>query len=301
MRGAVGAGLGARSLAEEIIFFDRGQPGVRVGAADQSELVRIDAKLCFELEPVLERRTRIFEFEHLGLLRFAEIEIALVPALEVGELIVRRKKRMRLAVAFDLRHFVERLPAGASVGVGAVDLVAGERLDDREHAAVAEIAVVRQGEHFAAGFFFGGSHPFPQVARIVAAERRIDRERLDQARALAVLTKDDVAMQVVAAGVRRPLEADEGRKSARLVGVVRGFDGFAPGAAIGGGAGQRHDFFREGALGKRHDDFDGCVRSLARLDHVVPPAARRVGEHFRLAREQVRKKSHVVGMIGRRP
>ena len=96
---------------------------MRVGAADQSELVRIDAELGFQLEAVLERRARVFELEHLGLFRFAEIEIALVPALEVGELIVGREERMGLAVAFDLRHFVERLPAGAAVGVGAVDFI----------------------------------------------------------------------------------------------------------------------------------------------------------------------------------
>ena len=55
-------------------------------------------------------------------------------------------------------------------------------------------------------------------------------------------------MQVVAAGVRRPLEANESGKASRLVGVFRGLDRLAPGATIGGGAGQRHQFLREGAL-----------------------------------------------------
>ena len=108
---------------------------MRVGAADETELVRIDAELGFQLEAVFERRARVFELEHLGLLRFAEIEIALVPALEVGELIVGRKERMGFAVAFDLRYFVERFPARAAFGVRAVDSVAGERLDDRETCA----------------------------------------------------------------------------------------------------------------------------------------------------------------------
>ena len=135
---------------------------MRVGAADETELVRIDAELGFQLEAVFERRARVFELEHLGLLRFAEIEIAFVPALEVGELIVGREERMGFAVAFDLRHFVERLPARAAVGVRAVDSVAGERLDDRKHAPVAEIAVVREREHFAAGFLF---RQWPSISR----------------------------------------------------------------------------------------------------------------------------------------
>ncbi len=159
---AVRAGLGVRCLAEEIILFDGGKPGVRVGAANQSELVRIDAELGFQLEAVLQRRASVFELEHFGLLRFAEIEIALVPALEVGELIVGREERMGFAVPFDLRHFVERLPASAAVGVSTVDLVTCERLDDREHAAVAEVAIVRQGQHFAAGFFF---RQWPSISR----------------------------------------------------------------------------------------------------------------------------------------
>ena len=101
-----------------------------------------------------------------------------------------------------------------------------------KHAPVAEIAVVRQGEHFAAGLLLHSGHPFPEIARIIAAERRINGEWFDQARAVAVFAKDDVAMEVVAAGVRGPLEADEGREAARVVGIVRCLDRFAPGAAV---------------------------------------------------------------------
>ena len=255
-----------------------------VGAANETELVRIDPELRFQLQAVLERRTRIFELEHLGLLRFAEIEIALVPALEVGELIVGRNKRMRFTVAFDLRQFVERLPARAAFRVRAVDSVAGKRLDDREHAPVAEIAVVRQRQNFAAGFFFRRSHPFPEIARIIGAQRRITGQWFDQPRAVAVFAKDDVSMKVVAAGVRAPLETNESRKPAGLVRIVRCLDRFAPGAPVRWRTRQIHQLLREGTLGKRHDHFNGRFPALARLNHVIPPAPRRIAEYFRLPR-----------------
>ena len=64
--------------------------------------------------------------------------------------------------------------------------------------------------------------------------------------------------------------------------------------------GKYMQFLREGTLGKRHDNFNGRFRALARLNHVVPPAPRRIAEYFRLAREEIREKSHLVGMIGDR-
>ena len=126
---------------------------MRISGADQPELIRIHPKLRFHLETVLERGTRILELQHLRLLHFREVEVALVPTLEVRELVVRRKERMRFAVAFDLRDFVERLPTHAILCICAIDLLAGERLDDREHAAVAQITVVRDGEDLARRFF----------------------------------------------------------------------------------------------------------------------------------------------------
>ena len=62
-----------------------------VGRADHAEFVGIDAKLSFELEPELKSRASIFELQHLRLLELAQIEVALIPALEIGELVVRAK------------------------------------------------------------------------------------------------------------------------------------------------------------------------------------------------------------------
>ena len=142
-----------------------------IGTADQAELVGVGAKLGFELEAVLQRRARILELEHLGRLRHAGIEIAEVPGLEVGELVIGRQRRMRFAVALGLRRLVEPFPPGALLDIFLVHRLAGEGLDQREHAAVGQVAVVGDRQHVAAGLVLIGLHPLPQVARIVAAER----------------------------------------------------------------------------------------------------------------------------------
>ncbi len=49
--------------------------------------------------------------------------------------------------------------------------------------------------------------------------------------------------------------------------------------------------------GRRHDDLDRRLGALARLDHVIPLAARRVGEHLGLAREEIGEEAHVVRVI----
>ena len=51
--------------------------------------------------------------------------------LEIGELVVGRQERMRLAVALGLRGLVQPLPLRALLRVFAIELLA-ERFDDRE-------------------------------------------------------------------------------------------------------------------------------------------------------------------------
>ena len=93
MRGAGRARLGARGLAEEVVLLDGGEAGVGVGRADHAELVGIDAEFLLQLEAVLQRRAGILELQHLRLLELAQVQVALVPALEVGELVVGREER----------------------------------------------------------------------------------------------------------------------------------------------------------------------------------------------------------------
>ena len=99
-----------------------------VGRADHAELVRIDAEFALELQAEFQGGAGILELEHLWLLQFAQIEVALIPALEIGELVVRRQVRVCLAVTLDLGRFVEALPFGARLGVFAVDRLAGEAI-----------------------------------------------------------------------------------------------------------------------------------------------------------------------------
>ena len=61
---------------------------MRVGTADQAELVGIYAEFGFHLEAVLECRTGVLELEHLRLLHLGQIEVALVPAFEIRKFIV---------------------------------------------------------------------------------------------------------------------------------------------------------------------------------------------------------------------
>src|ERR1700722_2836111 len=181
---------------------------------------------------------------------------------------------MGLTIPFDLCSFVERLPTGAILGVFAVDPLAGERLDDRKHAAVAQIAVMRQRKNLRAGFFLAHRHPLPEVTWIGAAERRQGGEGLDEAGLRAIVAPDHVAMEIVATGIRGPFITDERREAAGVVGLFRGLDGLAPGAAVGGRTGRRKTL-RQLAFAETGNDIDGGLGPVAGIDLFIPFAALR--------------------------
>src|SRR4030095_15353159 len=108
---------------------------------------------------------------------------------------------MCLAVALDLRRLIERLPTHAVLSVVAINALAGERLDDRKHAAIAQVAIVGEGGPLAAGLLGGVGQPLPQVAGIVATQWLYGGVGLDQAGLGAVLAEDDAAVPGVAGGV----------------------------------------------------------------------------------------------------
>src|SRR5262245_7392352 len=124
---------------------------------------------------------------------------------------------MRLPRALGLGGLIQALPASALLDVGAVDASPRERLDHREHRAIAQIAVVGDGEYAPAGLLFVGGHPLPKIARIVAAERLHRGVGLYLTGPVAAVAVDHVAVQVVAARIRGPLVADEGCEPAGLV------------------------------------------------------------------------------------
>ena len=228
-------GLGSElvTLPQKLSSSAAGKAGVRVGAADQPELVGVHAELGFQFEAVLERRARVFELQHLRLLRHGKIEVGLVPALEIGELVVGRQQRVGFAIALHLGSLIEHLPTGTLLGILAIDLLAGEGFDDREHRAVAEIAVVGDGENLAAGLVLVLLQPFPKIARIVAP-RRQRRKRHHLARLVGAVAENDIAVKVVATGVRGPLIADDGSEPAGVVRLFGSRDRLLPSSSIGG-------------------------------------------------------------------
>jgi hypothetical protein len=268
---------------------------VRVAAADEAELVRVHAQLHLEYEAVLERRAGVLELEHLLLLRNAAVEVPLVPELEVGELVVRGEVGMRLAGPLGLGHLVEPLPLRARFRVFPVDLLA-ERLDRGEHKAVAQVPVVGDGEHLAAGLFFRGRHPFPQILGVVASERLQRGIRLHPPGLVPVFAEYNVAVQVVPPGIGGPLEPDEGREPARIVIGLRGLDCLLPGRPVRLRARQREPL-GEFACAEAPDDVDRRLGALTALDLVVPPPALLCGQKIRVAAHQQREEAHPVRVV----
>src|SRR4029434_3481710 len=101
---------------------------------------------------------------------------------------------------------------------------------------------------------FVSLHPLPQVARVVAAQGLYGCVGFDKARLGRVVTENDVAMQVVAAGVRRPFEADEGGETARIIRLLGCLHGLRPSAAVGGCARERKDSFGHLSLAEGDDN-----------------------------------------------
>ena len=203
---------------------------------------------------------------------------------------------MGLAITFDLGGFVERLPTGAVLCIFAVDSFAGEKLDNRKHAAVAQIAVMRQSEDLGAGFFLAHGHPLPEVAGIGTSERWLGGEGLDQARLCAIVAPDDVAMKIVSPGIRGPFITDKGSEAARIVRLFRRLDRLAPSAAVGGRA-RRRETFRQLAFAETGNDIDGGLRSFAGIDLVIPFAALRRRHQRWIGAHQLRKKSHAIRVV----
>src|ERR1700756_3072882 len=150
---------------------------------------------------------------------------------------------MGLAVTLDLDRLIEPFPLLTSRGSV-----------EREHAPIREVAVVRYGQHSPVRLVFVSLHPLPQVARVVAAQGLYGCVGFDKARLGRVVAENDIAVQVVAAGIRRPLEADEGGESAWIVRILGCLDSLRPGAAVWGSARERKDSFGHLSLAEGDDN-----------------------------------------------
>ncbi len=181
---------------------------------------------------------------------------------------------MRLAVALDLRDLVQRLPLDPGLGIFPVHLLALVALAHREHDAVGQVAIMRQGQHIAAGALLVGGHPLPQVPRIRTAVRRGHGERLHLARlGLAIAVNDDT-VHVVALDQRGPFIADEGGKLAGVIMVLGRLDDAVPGCLVRLRAGQNLQFRIERVV---REFFNDVQRRLDPFSTAGPNLARQLG------------------------
>ena len=131
---------------------------------------------------------------------------------------------MRFRRALDLGDLVQRFVGSAGLVVGRIDRLAVE-LHRLEHAAIAGIAVVRDGKQRRT---LGAQivHPLPQRLGIVGIERR--QHQVGQVRGVA---EDDDTVQIALLRIRGPFEAGEGGELAGHVVGVRGLDDLGPDGA----------------------------------------------------------------------
>jgi len=82
------------TLAEEVLLLHRCKAGVRIGAADHAELVRIHAELCFKLRarssaPPAHTRIQTYHSSYSGLLQ----DVGWPNARKFAKLHLGRKER----------------------------------------------------------------------------------------------------------------------------------------------------------------------------------------------------------------
>ncbi len=201
---------------------------------------------------------------------------------------------MRLALPLHLQRFEERLPSLTVLGPLLGHRVARE-CGKREHAAVGQVAVMRNREHLPSGLLFPGRHPFPQVLGVFALERRHRQNLLGLRFAVPV---NHVAMQVVAAaGVGRPLVGDKRREPAGLVVLLLNRDVLVPDCL---GELRVHDQRWQllGGLGpdQFHNSRIGIFAALG--EQVMPPLDGAVLHHLGIARFDLGDDAHAVGVVG---
>ena len=198
---------------------------------------------------------------------------------------------MGLAVTLDLRHLHERLVADARLGIGPVHGLSVEGLR-REHDAIAQVAVVRDGQHLATRLLRVCVHVLPEVRRILAVEGGIGN---DLVHAVHTVAENDGAMKILAAGRGRPFEAVQRGENARLVPLLGGRGGVRPGRG-------RELVASKTGLPVRMETTASMAALMPSaglvLYIVVPALAVRVGEEFGAAGANLIGDTHVLGMVG---
>ncbi len=282
-------GFGAKELAEEIPFLRSRKAGVAIGAANQAELERILPRLVFVQQPLQEARAGIFIGQHVFRLGRGAVDVGGVPGLEIGEFVGWREHRMGLAVAFYLGHFEQRLPACAHAGIVGIDMLAIEA-DRREHAAVGEIAIVRDRQRMTAKLLVMRQR-IPQVLGIVAV---IGGEGHDARRLFGIVAIENHPVEIVAGDHTGPFIADQRGEVARLVVAVGQRGDVCP-----YGAAQLFRHLRQRAFAAHGFDESCAQAHLAdHFDELAPAPPRRGAGNTRIERVDAGEQAEVLRMVG---
>ena len=197
---------------------------MRVGAPDHREAKRVHPDLCLQQESVLKGCPRITSRVHRRSRLLNPKNIRLVPSLVVREFIIRRQEWVRFAVPLDLRHLHDRLITRTRRRVRCVDRVP-VRILDGEHASVTQVRVMRNRKCFAARLCFILRKEVPEPFRRITMYRR---ERKDLLGLVRPVSKQDIAMKIIAARRRAPLVAHDRCETTRLVHAFGDIDHFIP-------------------------------------------------------------------------
>jgi hypothetical protein len=114
---------------------------MRVRRSDHAETVGVGAEILLKRETVLQGGPGILVLKHPGFLGHRTVEVRLVPDLEVGERVIGRQHRVRLARAFGLCHFIDRFPPRTRLGIVGIES-ATELFIHWKHQPIREVAVV---------------------------------------------------------------------------------------------------------------------------------------------------------------
>ena len=166
----IGSAIGSSAdhLAEEVVLLGGRQRRVRIRRADHAELEWVDPELRLVGEAPLQA-SRAYSRGSMSLRLGLRTEAAIVPASRS-----RRTRQSETATGAPRRPpssasprraartacGAPRRPGPAAPSRSSVDVV--------EHQAVREVAVVRNGQHAAAGLLLVGRHPLPELSGIRA-------------------------------------------------------------------------------------------------------------------------------------
>ena len=144
--------------AKEIGLSIRHAGVMRVGAGDDSHLIGIVAARLLHRDTVLVGLAHETAGDRGNLsLRIAK---QIVEQLVIRELVIGREQRMRLRLTLDLLDLGQPLIAIPGCGPGSIDWTPLLVYVDREHVAVREVRVVRDGKQLVAGLSLP-VHPVP--------------------------------------------------------------------------------------------------------------------------------------------